>query len=81
MSPNRIPLAFAVQSNIFVVSASFYRAESENIGGRFFDPVYPVFWGPTSGGRKSAVFYTVYGSVLHETLYLIIKYFSNELIN
>ena len=58
MSPNVIPLAFAVASNVFGVSGSFYSVESENIGGGFF---YPVFRGPTSGGRKSAIFHYVYG--------------------
>ena len=29
---NRTPLAFAVTSNVFGVSESFYSAESENIG-------------------------------------------------
>ena len=31
-----IPLAFAVTSNVFGVSESFYSGESENIGGQFF---------------------------------------------
>ena len=53
MSLNRIPLAFAVTSNIFGVSGSFYSAKSENLGREFFDLVYPVFRGPTSGGLKS----------------------------
>ena len=65
MSLNRIPLDFAVTSNVFGVSGSFYSTESENIGGKFFDPIYSVFRGPTSEGRKSAIFHYVYSSVLH----------------
>ena len=54
LGPYVIPLAFAVTSNVFGVSGSFYSTESENIGGEFFNPVYPIFRGPTSEGRKSA---------------------------